>query len=76
MLRNCERRTCASPLQDFARLSTPVAGTGRYRFGDFIEVGAPFNVVVTIVNVLLVPVFLPFHQSQPSQSFEYSINSL
>ena len=42
-------------------VNTLVVGPGRYSFGDFVKVGAPFTVVVAIVSVLLVPIFLPFH---------------
>jgi di/tricarboxylate transporter len=40
-------------------VNTLVVEPGRYRFGDFVKVGAPFTVVVLIVSVLLVPVILP-----------------
>lgn len=37
-----------------------VVEPGRYSFGDFVKVGAPFTLVVLVVSVLLVPVLLPF----------------
>jgi len=40
-------------------VNTLVVEPGRYRFGDFVKVGAPFTVVVLIVSVLLVPVLMP-----------------
>ncbi|HET8926582.1 MAG TPA: SLC13 family permease [Microbacterium sp.] len=41
-------------------VNTLVVEPGRYRFGDFVRVGAPFAVVVLLVSVVLVPVLLPF----------------
>jgi di/tricarboxylate transporter len=41
-------------------VNTLVVGPGQYGFGDFVRIGVPFAVIVTIVSVLLVPVFLPF----------------
>ncbi len=40
-------------------VNTLVVEPGRYRFFDFVRVGAPFTVVVLIVSVLLVPLVLP-----------------
>jgi len=40
-------------------VNTLVVEPGRYRFGDFVKVGAPFTGVVMIVSVLLVPLLLP-----------------
>jgi di/tricarboxylate transporter len=42
-------------------VNTLVVAPGRYAFGDFVRVGAPFTVVVMIVSVLLVPWFLPVY---------------
>ncbi|AYG02296.1 SLC13 family permease [Gryllotalpicola protaetiae] len=42
-------------------VNTLVLDPGRYRFGDFVKVGAPFAVVVLLVAVFLVPVILPLH---------------
>jgi di/tricarboxylate transporter len=42
-------------------VNTLVLDPGRYRFGDFVKVGAPFAVIVGLVAVLLVPVILPIH---------------
>src|SRR5690606_23283957 len=41
-------------------VNTLVVEPGRYRFGDFVRVGAPFAVVVLLVSVVLVPLLLPF----------------
>jgi uncharacterized membrane protein len=43
-----------------SQVNTLVVGPGQYRFGDFAKIGAPFAVIVSIVSVLLVPVFPPF----------------
>jgi di/tricarboxylate transporter len=40
-------------------VNTLVVGPGQYSFGDFVKVGVPFTIIVAIVNVLLVPIFLP-----------------
>ena len=40
-------------------VNTLVLDPGRYRFGDFVKVGAPFTVIVLLVAVFLVPVLLP-----------------
>ncbi len=37
-----------------------VYGPGGYRFADFVIVGGPLKLVLTIVAVLLIPVFWPF----------------
>jgi di/tricarboxylate transporter len=37
-----------------------VYGPGGYRFVDFMRIGAPLNLVLGIVAVLLIPVFWPF----------------
>jgi di/tricarboxylate transporter len=37
-----------------------VYGPGGYRFGDFFRVGAPLNVILGIVAIILVPYFWPF----------------
>jgi di/tricarboxylate transporter len=42
-------------------VNTLVVGPGNYGFGDFVKVGVPFTVIVTIVSVLLVPWLLPLH---------------
>ena len=41
-------------------VNTLVVEPGRYRFGDFVRVGAPFAIVVLLVSVVLVPLLLPF----------------
>lgn len=51
-----------------ASFSTPIGyqtnlivqGIGNYRFGDFVRVGLPLNILTLIITVLLVPVFWPF----------------
>ncbi|MEZ6128446.1 MAG: SLC13 family permease [Planctomycetaceae bacterium] len=37
-----------------------VYGPGGYRFGDFMKVGAPLNLILWIVAVVLIPYFWPF----------------
>ncbi len=37
-----------------------VFGPGGYRFGDFVRVGVPMNILVCALTVLLVPIFWPF----------------
>ena len=32
---------------------------GNYAFGDFVNVGLPFSVIVLFVSALLVPLLLP-----------------
>jgi len=41
-------------------VTTLVLGPGRYRFSDVPRVGAPLLVLLTVVVLLLVPVFFPF----------------
>ena len=36
-----------------------VYGLGGYRFGDFSRLGAPINVVVTVLAVILIPIVFP-----------------
>ncbi len=51
-----------------ASFSTPIGyqtnlivqGIGNYRFGDFVRVGLPLNLMALVITVLLVPVFWPF----------------
>ena len=44
-------------------VTTLVLGPGQYRFGDFLKVGVPFTLLVTLnlVCVLQVPWLLPRH---------------
>lgn len=37
-----------------------VQGVGGYRFGDFVKVGLPLNILVLVMSVLLIPIFWPF----------------
>lgn len=51
-----------------ASFSTPIGyqtnlivqGIGNYRFGDFVRIGLPLNLLSLILTVLLVPLFWPF----------------
>lgn len=38
-----------------------VYGPGGYKFSDFMRVGAPLNLLVWIVAIILIPIFWPFH---------------
>lgn len=37
-----------------------VQGIGNYRFGDFVRIGLPLNLIALIITVVLVPVIWPF----------------
>lgn len=51
-----------------ASFSTPIGyqtnlivqGIGNYRFGDFVRVGLPLNILTLIVTLIVVPIFWPF----------------
>ena len=38
-----------------------VQGLGGYRFGDFVKIGLPLNILCLILSVWLVPLFWPFY---------------
>ena len=37
-----------------------VYGPGGYRFMDFFRIGAPLNVILGIIAIILIPIFWPF----------------
>jgi uncharacterized protein with PhoU and TrkA domain len=40
--------------------NTLVYGAGNYRFGDFLKIGVPMNIIVGAASILIIPVFFPF----------------
>lgn len=40
--------------------NTMVYGAGGYRFGDFVKIGLPLNVILMALALLLIPMFWPF----------------
>ncbi len=40
--------------------NTLVYGAGNYRFGDFLKIGVPMNLIVGAASILTIPVFFPF----------------
>jgi di/tricarboxylate transporter len=40
-------------------VSALVLGPGQYRFADFLRVGAPLQVLVAVVSLVLIPLFFP-----------------
>jgi di/tricarboxylate transporter len=51
-----------------ASFSTPIGyqtnlivqGIGNYRFGDFVRIGLPLNIMALVLSVLLIPLIWPF----------------
>jgi di/tricarboxylate transporter len=43
-------------------VNTPVVAPGNYTFGDFVRIGVPSSVIVTVVSVLLVPWLLQLYR--------------
>ncbi|HLU83780.1 MAG TPA: SLC13 family permease [Trueperaceae bacterium] len=43
-------------------VSAMVLGPGQYRFTDFVRVGAPLQLVLAVVTLVLVPLLFPFRQ--------------
>lgn len=41
-------------------VNTMMVGPGRYRFMDYVKVGLPLQLLVTVATVALVPLFFPF----------------
>ncbi|HMP42425.1 MAG TPA: anion permease, partial [Roseiflexaceae bacterium] len=41
-------------------VNTLVLGPGGYRFGDFIRVGIPLQILLLLVSVLILPLLFPF----------------
>jgi di/tricarboxylate transporter len=37
-----------------------VYGPGGYRFGDFVRIGVPMNIVVGLIAICLIPLVWPF----------------
>jgi len=37
-----------------------VLAPGQYRFGDFVRIGAPLQLLLAVATLVLVPLFFPF----------------
>jgi di/tricarboxylate transporter len=40
-------------------VNTLILGPGNYRFGDFVRLGVPLQVIALVITVLLVPIVFP-----------------
>lgn len=52
--------SCAFATPIATPINTLVVGPGRYRFGDFVRVGLPLQVIILAVTLFVVPWFFPF----------------
>ena len=44
--------------------NTYVYGIGGYKFGDFVKIGAPLNLMCMIVALIVIPRIWPFYPAQ------------
>lgn len=42
-------------------VNTLILGPGQYRFGDFLKVGVPLQLIALVITVVLVPLIFPLH---------------